>query len=194
MNSPSRYSSGSRQNFLKARASREGNQVSCTRISIWALLFIWFAFVLYFLASGNFVTTVLTTVKDESRGDGLKNGGIKGVPINYIEAVAVPEAQEAPPVGPGSDFHVIFSTDCGTYQDWQTLVLFHSATVVGQLGPITRIASGCDEEKKKVLTDLYKKLYPHYHVHFTPDFKTDAKSKKSCQCLIIKYYENFHFT
>lgn len=182
MNSPSKYSSGSRQNFLKARAIREGNQLSCTRISIWGLLFLWLAFVLYFLASGNFVTTVLNNVKENSQGDGSKNGVTNGIPINYIQAVVEPDADEVPPQGPGSDFHVIFSTDCGTYQDWQTLVLFHSATVVGQKGPITRIASGCDAEKKKVLTDLYKKLYPQYHVHFTPDFKTDAKSKKSCQC------------
>ena len=47
------------------------------------------------------------------------------------------------------DIHIVFSTDCSPYQDWQTLVLFHSATVVGQKGSITRIASGCDEKKKK---------------------------------------------
>jgi hypothetical protein len=75
-----------------------------------------------------------------------------------------------------SDIHVIFSTDCTPFQDWQTISLFHSATVVGQKGHITRIASGCDDEKKKVLTDLYAKLYPNYFVHFTPDFKKDAKT------------------
>jgi len=76
------------------------------------------------------------------------------------------------------DVHVVFSTDCSGFQDWQTLVVFHSATVVGQLGPITRIASGCDSQKQAVLTALYKKLYPNYHVHFTPDFKHDKKSNK----------------
>jgi hypothetical protein len=76
------------------------------------------------------------------------------------------------------EVHVIFSTDCGTFQDWQTLLIFHSAKQVGQVGPLTRIASGCDEEKKTELTVLYKKLYPEYHVHFTPDFKRDAKTNK----------------
>ena len=76
------------------------------------------------------------------------------------------------------EIHVIFSTDCTPYQDWQTLTLFHSATVVGQKGPITRIASGCDDDKKKELTSLYAKLYPKYHVHYTPDFKKDEKTKK----------------
>lgn len=76
------------------------------------------------------------------------------------------------------EIHVIFSTDCGSFQDWQALLLFHSAKAVGQEGHITRIASGCDEDKKIALTQLYRKLYPNYYVHFTPDFKHDPKSNK----------------
>jgi len=76
------------------------------------------------------------------------------------------------------EIHVIFSTDCSPYQDWQTILLFHSAKVVGQKGPITRIASGCDDIKKTYLTNLYKELYPEYYVHFTPDFKKDEKTNK----------------
>lgn len=79
---------------------------------------------------------------------------------------------------PDSSYHIAFSTDCTFFQDWQTLLIFHSATMVKQEGRITRIASGCTEEKKAELTDLYKKLYPQYSVHFTPDFKTDGKTKK----------------
>jgi hypothetical protein len=77
--------------------------------------------------------------------------------------------------------HIVFSTDCSAYQDWQTIVLFHSATVVGQKGRITRIASGCNEEKQKALVDLYYKLYPHglYSAHYTPDFKKDGKTNES---------------
>ena len=75
-------------------------------------------------------------------------------------------------------FHSVFSTDCSPFQDWQTLLLFHSAVVVKQVGPITRIASGCSDAKKAQLTTLYRKLYPQYHVHFTPDYKTDAKTNK----------------
>ena len=80
---------------------------------------------------------------------------------------------------PGGDIHVVFSTDCTFYQDWQTLMVFHSALEVGQEGPVTRIASGCDDAQKKTLTELYSKLYPQYHVHFTPDFKTDKDSGES---------------
>ena len=74
--------------------------------------------------------------------------------------------------------HVVFSTDCTFFQDWQSLLVFHSAIAVGQEGNITRIASGCSIEKQASLIDLYAKLFPRYNVHFTPDFKTDKKTKK----------------
>ena len=77
-----------------------------------------------------------------------------------------------------SDIHVIFSTDCSEYQDWQTIVFFYSAMSAGHHGPITRIASGCNQQRQQELTSLYRKLYPHYHVHFTPDFKKDEKTSK----------------
>lgn len=76
------------------------------------------------------------------------------------------------------EVHVVFSTDCNPFQDWQTLLVFHSGQTVGQKGHMTRIASGCPEKKKKELVALYKELYPNYYIHFTPDFKKDAKTKK----------------
>ncbi len=90
-----------------------------------------------------------------------------------------PPSESLSATGAG-EVHVVFSTDCTPFQDWQTLVLFHSATVVGQKGAITRIASGCDDEKKDTLIKLYDKLWPDrpYRAHFTPDFKHDAKSNK----------------
>lgn len=84
-----------------------------------------------------------------------------------------------PPEPDPDDFlHSIFSTDCSTFQDWQTLLLFHSAKVVKQKGTMTRIASGCSEQKKAELMQLYKQLHPEYHVHFTPDYSIDSKTKK----------------
>mmetsp|Transcript_21776 Transcript_21776/g.36417 ORF Transcript_21776/g.36417 Transcript_21776/m.36417 type:complete len:492 (+) Transcript_21776:72-1547(+) len=91
-----------------------------------------------------------------------------------------------PPVHPSAaaqrrdgEVHIVFSTDCSEYQDWQTLLLFHSAKVVGQVGKITRIASGCTDEKKAHLNKLYSSLYDSdYGAHYTPDFKRDAKTNK----------------
>jgi len=74
--------------------------------------------------------------------------------------------------------HIVFSTDCSFFQDWQTLVVFHSAIHAKQPGDITRIASGCSEERQTELKALYATLYPQYHVHFTPDYKMDNKTKK----------------
>lgn len=82
--------------------------------------------------------------------------------------------------GRKGDVHVIFSTDCSTFQDWQTLVMFHSAMVVGQQGPVTRIASGCTDEQQASLTALYEKLYPNhpFRAHYTPDWTKDGKTGK----------------
>ena len=77
-----------------------------------------------------------------------------------------------------SDIHIVFSTDCSFFQDWQSLLVFHTAVNVKQKGRITRIASGCDEKQQKELQALYSELYPQYWVHFTPDFKHDSKSGK----------------
>jgi len=82
--------------------------------------------------------------------------------------------------------HILFSTDCSVFQDWQALVLFHSAHQVGQLGHITRIASGCDAKAQFELVTLYARLWPVsrtdgwvYSVHFPSDFKAEvAKAYK----------------
>jgi hypothetical protein len=97
------------------------------------------------------------------------------------------------------DVIVIFSTDCSPYQDWQSLVLFHSAKRVKQKGNVIRIASGCTEEQQKKLTDIYYKLYQgYYYAHFTPDFKKDAKTKKKCMILfflplLVRFISCFDF-
>eukprot|EP00605_Chrysophyceae_sp_TOSAG23-4_P000807 GSChrysophyteH1.ASY1.ANO1.897.1 assembled CDS len=103
-------------------------------------------------------------------------GILNNAPKNVHAVVADEQAQVK------DEIHIVFSTDCTPYQDWQTLTLFHSAKVVGQKGPITRIASGCDDKKKQELTELYEKLWGdrgyRYRAHFTPDFKKDEKTKK----------------
>lgn len=104
------------------------------------------------------------------------------IPDGVTGAVSSTGLEETIPTASPDDVYVIFSTDCTPYQDWQTLVLFHSAKRVRQKGHVIRIASGCSEEKQKQLTDLYNKLYHgYYYAHFTPDFKKDAKTKKKCK-------------
>jgi hypothetical protein len=106
----------------------------------------------------------------------------KGPILAISKPVANPPPQKRSPVVEpakvSEEFVVVFSTDCTPYQDWQSLLVFHSAKEVKQPGRVVRIASGCDEAKQRELTDLYAQLHPEYAVHFTPDYKTDPKTKQ----------------
>ena len=70
-------------------------------------------------------------------------------------------------------FFVVFSTDCNSFQDWQSLVVFLTSIVVGHKGPIIRIASGCSPEKEQNLKELYHRLGPNFYIHVTPDYSYD---------------------
>lgn len=57
--------------------------------------------------------------------------------------INVGSGQEAP-----YRIHTLFSVECQNYFDWQTVGLVHSFRKSGQPGPITRLLSCTDEEKK----------------------------------------------
>ena len=40
---------------------------------------------------------------------------------------------EKPVSDGGENLHIVFSTDCTFFQDWQTLLVFHSAKLIGQV-------------------------------------------------------------
>ena len=169
---------------------KKENRTSVVMIVSWTLILAWLVFLFYCWRSGQLhsakmpsdyaskLSGMLGRVDQSLRGAKENQMGIPHAHIGEAHEAAV---EIKVPAEEPYDLHVIFSTDCTTYQDWQTLVLFHSAMTVGQKGPLTRIASGCDEAKKKTLTELYHKLYPQYHVHFTPDFKKDDKTGHSCK-------------
>mmetsp|Transcript_17211 Transcript_17211/g.19652 ORF Transcript_17211/g.19652 Transcript_17211/m.19652 type:complete len:527 (+) Transcript_17211:223-1803(+) len=71
--------------------------------------------------------------------------------------------------------HLIFSTDCSSFQHWQSYLLFHSALKVHQPGTVTRIASGCndaDSEKTKAWHEehITQVMGPQFKLHLTPHF------------------------
>mmetsp|Transcript_72004 Transcript_72004/g.141257 ORF Transcript_72004/g.141257 Transcript_72004/m.141257 type:complete len:366 (+) Transcript_72004:55-1152(+) len=77
--------------------------------------------------------------------------------------------------------HVVFSTDCSSFQDWQSQVLLYSAEMARHEGPVTRIASGCDLAARETLRSLFhekrvKKSWKDAWVHFTPRFSKDART------------------
>jgi hypothetical protein len=159
-----------RPNILKKKNSTEYR--FCSTVNICSTLLVGWIFLLcYYWESGQLhLSNQPTSVDGDSKNTEVNlQGGIS----KSIPSVSSDNLNE-------SDIHVVFSTDCGEFQDWQSLLVFHSAMIVGQ-GPVTRIASGCDDAKKKSLTALYKKLHPNYHVHFTPDFSRDESSNRRCK-------------
>jgi hypothetical protein len=73
------------------------------------------------------------------------------------------------------NYHVVFSTGCSTFQDWQSYVLFHSFLKSGQEGKLTRIASGCKDKDTEAIQKIFREqiavMAPdRFLLHLTPDF------------------------
>ena len=71
--------------------------------------------------------------------------------------------------------HIIFSTDCGTFQHWQSYLFFHAALKVRQPGYVTRIASGCTDDQLKAEQKWHDDhirnvMSDRFRIHFTPHF------------------------
>ena len=81
----------------------------------------------------------------------------------------------------GTTFYIVFSTDCGSFQHWQSYLLFFSAVRIRQSGFITRIASGCtDEQKQKEREWHYQHIAvmsSRFRLFFTPKF-SDVKDEQ----------------
>lgn len=71
-------------------------------------------------------------------------------------------------------YHVVFSTDCSEYHNWQSYVMFYQAEKIGQPGTITRIASGCSAKQALTMRDFhYHYVEPISHrfkIAFTPSY------------------------
>lgn len=81
----------------------------------------------------------------------------------------------APRDANGVHYHIVFSTGCSIYQDWQSFVFFYHAMAVNQPGTVTRIVSGCNQEEEATLQALFdtqiKPMAPErFKIHFTPDY------------------------
>ena len=76
---------------------------------------------------------------------------------------------------PSISYHVIFSTGCSIFQDWQSYVFFYHFLKSGQHGHVTRIASGCkgsdEQDIRRVFKEQIAIMDPErLHLHLTPDF------------------------
>ena len=78
-------------------------------------------------------------------------------------------------------YHIIFSTGCSIFQDWQSYVFFYNAMTSGQPGTVTRIVSGCSKKDQDTLQKLFDEQIANmvpgdrFRIHFTPDFSNQKK-------------------
>lgn len=76
----------------------------------------------------------------------------------------------------GVEYHIVFSTGCSIFQDWQSYVFFYFAMVRDQPGTVTRIVSGCSKDDQATLQKLFDDQIAtmvepgRFQIHFTPDF------------------------
>ncbi len=73
--------------------------------------------------------------------------------------------------------HIVFSTDCSSYQRWQSYLLFYFAMKHEQDGTVTRIASGCTDDEAREEIEYHKKyitsqMSDRFQLHLTPEFST----------------------
>ena len=73
--------------------------------------------------------------------------------------------------GIDDSYHIVFSTGCSEFQDWQSIGVYSSAIAVGQKGIITRIASGCTADQEKSIRHAISHLPKNCRVHFAPNTK-----------------------
>lgn len=83
-----------------------------------------------------------------------------------------------------SPYHIIFSTGCSIFQDWQSFVFFYHVMQSGQQGHVTRIASGCENEEGSELKSVFAdEINPmrlnEHHLHLTPDYSRIKKKSKT---------------
>jgi hypothetical protein len=79
----------------------------------------------------------------------------------------------APPVS--RQYHMVFSTSCDPFQDWQSLAFFYFAHRIQQPGHITRIVSGCTPEQAQARQLIHEqKIEPlnpkYFHLYVTPNY------------------------
>mgnify|MGYP005856126487 CR=1 FL=1 len=78
-------------------------------------------------------------------------------------------------IGTDVEYHIVFSTGCTAFQDWQSYVFFYQAMKIKQPGTVTRIVSGCNEQEEATLRQIFEQqiipMEPNrFKIHFTPDF------------------------
>ncbi len=75
-------------------------------------------------------------------------------------------------------YHMIFSTSCSSFQNWQALAFFYFAHKVRQPGTVTRLVAGCTDKEEEDLRKVHReRVVPlqipglqTFEMHVTPSF------------------------
>jgi len=102
--------------------------------------------------------------------------GIRSLEENIINSMGFlpDEDGELEVTQDGTTLYIVFSTDCGPSQHWQSYLLFFSIVRIKQRGFITRIASGCTEKQKQEAREWHLEhiavISSRFRIFFTPKF------------------------
>ena len=79
----------------------------------------------------------------------------------------------------GTKYHIVFSTGCSPFQDWQSYVFFFHAWQSGQQGNVTRVASCGNTHDANTVAKLHEEtiaiMSDRFHLHITVDYSTRVK-------------------
>ena len=80
--------------------------------------------------------------------------------------------------GTYDDVHMVVTTGCSGYQNWQFETLLYSWSEIKQPGRFTRIIAGCktEEEKQKANTTAIPNIDNRISFYFVKDYSPDKKS------------------
>lgn len=111
------------------------NQHRRTKIRIGAGQILSAAFILIFLCVSSFLRLLTLTPNDAT-------GSINRLSQNNNEPTTTNNVKSN-----RNSYHFVISSDCTSYQRWETLVQLHSAQHIGQCGRYTWIVSGCLDDE-----------------------------------------------
>ncbi|KAL7548065.1 hypothetical protein ACHAWF_011350 [Thalassiosira exigua] len=134
------------------------------------------------------------------REGGICFAGKNSLVHQYLDLFHGPMLHCASQSRPTADSEVAFVSS-SAYQRWQSYLFFHSALKVGQMGYVTRIASGCDEGGSKIESQWHTQhvrsvLSDRFRIHFTPRFsavKDDATGETKDYKFFNKPFGLKHF-
>lgn len=121
------------------------------------------------------------SVLSVSVGARKRRGEVKGIHTDNKVKIDWRVEQAEQPNASEWKFHIVFSTGCNAFQDWQSFVFFYQIMKSGQEGQVTRVASGCTEEGADALERVFAEQIQtlpfgknRFHLHLTPDYSGTA--------------------